>query len=183
MGCVYWDLCKMFATGTPHFQPLDKKAATGHILPIINLVILNFELFHCSATLSKLKSIGLDNFLKQHKWWEWVFSCSGFIDLEVVWQRRPSTKAWHAAWPWESHVKQSAKAPKLCDKQTSQPLWIWRKESEFWPFPAHVSMGFDRIFLFFWIIFTTHSYGKCYFFPIFEQNHSYFSITKVGRTG
>ena len=46
-------------------QAIWKKAATGLILPIFNTVILNFELFHCSATLSNLKSIGLNNFLKR----------------------------------------------------------------------------------------------------------------------
>ena len=31
--------------------------------------------------------------------------------LEVVWQRRPSMKVQHVAWPSESHIKHSAKAP------------------------------------------------------------------------
>ena len=45
-------------------QAFWKPAAIGHILPIFNPVILKFELIHCSATLSKWKSIGLDNFLR-----------------------------------------------------------------------------------------------------------------------
>ena len=50
-----------------------EKATIGNILPIFNPVILNFELFQSSATLSKMKSIGLDDFLKWQKWSEWGF--------------------------------------------------------------------------------------------------------------
>ena len=46
-----------------------------HILPISNPVILNFELFYCSATLSKFRSIGLDNFFK------WQVQMSNWLDL------------------------------------------------------------------------------------------------------
>ena len=44
-------------------QAFGKKATIGNILPIFNPGIVNFELFHCLSTLSKLKSIDLDNFL------------------------------------------------------------------------------------------------------------------------
>ena len=51
-----------------------EKAAIGNILPIFNPANLNLELLICSATVSKLKSIGIDNFLKWQKRSEWVFS-------------------------------------------------------------------------------------------------------------
>ena len=40
-----WQICLLRAFG--------RKTAIGNILPIFNSVILNVELFHCSATLSK----------------------------------------------------------------------------------------------------------------------------------
>ena len=55
------------AAGTLQYGAFQKKAAIGRISQIFNPVILNFELFHCSATSSKLKSICLDNFLKWQK--------------------------------------------------------------------------------------------------------------------
>ena len=60
----------------------DKNAtiwAIGHILPIFSLVILTFQLFHCSAAVSRLKSIiiGLDNFLK----WQRMVRMGIFMDF------------------------------------------------------------------------------------------------------
>ena len=37
-----------------------------------------------------------------------------FIALEVMWQERPSRKARHVLWPWESHIKQCP-----CDRTDS----------------------------------------------------------------
>ena len=54
-------------------QAFGKQAAIDHILPIFNLEnFLNFEVCHCSATLSKLKSVDLDNFVKLKKLCKWV---------------------------------------------------------------------------------------------------------------
>jgi len=78
---------------------------------------------------------------------------------------------------WLRQIKQA-----FLQMQTSQPLWICRKESEIWTFPAHVSMGFDRIFLFFRIISLHTPMGNAISFLFFEQTHSYFSITKVERS-
>ena len=61
--------------GTPHFGPFKKRPPLVRICQsIFNHVILNFELFHCSLTLSLWKCIGLDKFLKWQIWCKWVFS-------------------------------------------------------------------------------------------------------------
>ena len=78
--------------GAMQFGPVEKKVAIGHILPIFNPKILNlilhelFDLFHCSTTL-RISYNGAHEYFH------------GFIVLEVVWQRRPSTKARDATWP------------------------------------------------------------------------------------
>ena len=64
------------------FRPFFLKAVIGHLLTILNPVFLNFELFYCSATLSKSKSIGIDDFLKWQNGANQYFP--GFIALEVV---------------------------------------------------------------------------------------------------
>ena len=90
---------------------LGEKPPPWSYSPIFNPVILNSELFHCLATLSKWKSIGFDNFLNGKSVANMYFYW--FTALEVVWQRRPSTMARHLAWPRESHVQQSTKVPKF----------------------------------------------------------------------
>ena len=85
-----------------------------------NPVILNFELFHCLATLSKLKSIVLDNILKRKKWCEFVFSWI-YCSWSCV-----ANKARRAAWPWESRGNNlwrylKFKSLKFC---TASPLYV-----------------------------------------------------------
>ena len=81
----------------------------GHILPIFNPVNLNFELFDCLATLSKLKIIGLDNFLQLK---ENMVQMSTYLDLLPL--KLCGNKAVYKGqtcnlWPWEFCVKQFAK--------------------------------------------------------------------------
>ena len=88
------------AAGTLHFGPLEKRRHWSD-----SPRILNFKLFLCLATLSTLKLLALKISLNGKIGANEYFP--GFIGLEVVWQRRPSTKARQAAWPQES-----AMAPK-----------------------------------------------------------------------
>ena len=68
------NICCGNAAGTPQFGPCENKSRTwAHF---VNIQSCNSKCwpFPRSATSSKWKSIGLDNFLKWQKWCEWVFS-------------------------------------------------------------------------------------------------------------
>ena len=92
---------------------------TGDIL--FHPLIQNFELFHCSATLSKLfvmvKSIDHDNILNQQNGANKCFCW--FIAIEVVWQRRPSTKL---------HIQRGCRnsASNNLPRRLIQGCYIWR---------------------------------------------------------
>ena len=93
--------CQVVCCGNTTLWAFEKSPP---FLPIFTPVILNFELFHCSTTLSKLS---LMIFWNGKNGANEYFP--GFVALEVVWQRRPSTKARNVAWLQESHVKQLPK--------------------------------------------------------------------------
>ena len=102
---------------TPQFCSFWKQAAIGHILQIFSYLILNFELFHCSVSFMKIKKYWPWQFpknskkKKKKKCFKWVFS---WIYCPVNWvAERPSTEARHTAWPRESRIKSSAKAPNV----------------------------------------------------------------------
>ena len=101
--------CRKNAT----FQAFGKKAAFGNILPIFIPVILNFELVQ-QLLISKVKSIGLDHFLK----WQKMVQMSifpGLIALEVVWQRSHAQRYDMQRRPRDSHINNLPRCLIVCD--------------------------------------------------------------------
>ena len=109
-----WQIvCCGIPTGVPNSGLLTKGSHWSHFANIqpSNLVILNFEIFPYSASLSNLYKFGLDNFLKQQKCCKLIFH--GSTSVEVGWQKKAVLvqKDQHVAWPLECHIKHSAKVP------------------------------------------------------------------------
>ena len=89
---------------------------------ILNLIL--HKLFHCSATL-KISYNGKNGV---HEYFH------GFIALEVVWQRRPSTKARDAVygWPQESESNSLPRTQGALLPQTSYKMFTRPSASTTW---------------------------------------------------
>ena len=59
----------------------------------------------------QIKSIGLDYLLPKMAKMQEISIFFNLLLWKLCGNKRPSTKARNAAWPWESHFKQLAKVP------------------------------------------------------------------------